>query len=468
LSLALRMTAVEPAIELRLLTELRRAADQVDAYRTLLAESGVRVEEIDDLESFARLCPLLNKRNTFGRFRLTQLSAGDQLHEAAEVLTSSGHGGRFSFGVISRQEAADGAASIDAAMDAAFDISSRSTLAINCLPMGVVFSSTRMTVGTTSVREDMVVALMEAVGDCYDQVILVGDPLFMKRLTDYAAEVGCDWRRYRINVVLGEEIFGEHFRDYLAAHLGLDPERPQDGYVMSSFGVGELGLHLCFETPATIAVRRAALANPALGDDLLGSVGGGQTLPMIFTFNPERAFIEVVRPDRHGYGEMTISMLDSQRLIPLLRYQPGDVVRMLDREQLIATFARHGVAVPDDLPASLLALRGREKEALPDGSHVGFYKNVLYADRQVATRVTGAFRLILSAGCCHMHVQLVRGQAPHADLEQRLLRALAVYASPTQVVLWPYASFPYGMTTDYERKFSHYVPGELEAANGQA
>ena len=61
-----------------------------------------------------------------------------------------------------------------------------------------------------------------------------------------------------MNVIIGEEIFGEHFREYLAAGLGLDPDRPERGYIMSSFGVGELGLHLCYETTATIALRRAA------------------------------------------------------------------------------------------------------------------------------------------------------------------------------------------------------------------
>ena len=71
---------------------------------------------------------------------------------------------------------------IDAALDAAFAIRSRSTLTINCLPMGVVFASHRMTVATTSVREDMAIALVRTFGDHDQQIILVGDPLFMKKI----------------------------------------------------------------------------------------------------------------------------------------------------------------------------------------------------------------------------------------------------------------------------------------------
>jgi phenylacetate-CoA ligase len=444
-----------------LLTEFRRAADRVPAYRTLLDERGVRVDQVCDFSSFSRLCPLLSRTNTFDRFPLAQLSVGGELGDVADVLTSSGHGGRFSFGVISRAQAAATASFTDAALDAAFGVTSKATLAINCLPMGVVLSSHCMTVATTSVREDMAVALVQEFGGHYEQIVLVGDPLFIKRLTDYAAEKAVDWRRYRVSAVLGEEVFGEHFRGYVAQCLGMNLDRPDHGHIMSSFGVGELGLHLCFETPATIALRREAAVNLAFARDLLGEIGAGRPLPMIFTCNPQRTFIEAIEPDRDGYGTMTISMLDPARSVPLLRYQTGDVVRLLDREQVIAAVRRHGINLPGDLPGTLVALQGRRKDLLPNGSHVAFYKDALYADHQIARQLTGAFRLIFSSGRCTMHVQLTRGQAPQAALEQGILRAIRSEVRPAQLVLWPYVNFPFGVTLDYQRKFSHYVSAEL-------
>jgi phenylacetate-CoA ligase len=212
------------------------------------------------------------------------------------------------------------------------------------------------------------VALVEAFGHAYEQLVLVGDPLFMKKFTDHARERGIDWSRYRVNAIIGEEVFGEHFRGYLAACLGLNPARPDEGYVMSSFGVGELGLHLCHETPATIGLRRATLGNPAFARDLLG-VGDddGGAPPMIFTFDPLRTFIEVVECDANGYGRLTISMLDPERSIPLLRYQTGDLVRLLDGAHVAAVMSRHSIDLAGDLPSTLLALKGREKDALPNG-----------------------------------------------------------------------------------------------------
>jgi phenylacetate-CoA ligase len=449
----------------RLLTAFRRAAADVPAYQTLLDEQGVRSERVVDLRSFSGLCPVLSRSNTFDRFRLDEMSVGGELADLTDVLTSSGHGGRFSFGVSNRKQASACARLLDDAFDAAFQVKSRKTLAINCLPMGVVFSSHCMTIATTSVREDMAVALVRTFGDFYEQILLVGDPLFLKRLTDYASETSVDWGRYRLNVVLGEEIFGEHFRGYLAHCLGLDVDGPADHYIMSSFGVGELGLHLCYETPATIALRRRATANHAFARDLFGrGPDQGLPLPMVFTFDPLRMFIEVVEPDAGGYGQMTTSTLDPELTVPLLRYQTGDIVRLLDQSTVAELAVRHQVALPAGLPATLIALRGRDREALPNGAHVGFYKDALYADYRVARHLTGAFRMIFTGAHCTMHVQLTAASAEsHPSLEQGILRAMPYNLRPARLALWPYAEFPFGMRLDYDRKFSNYVPGELDA-----
>jgi phenylacetate-CoA ligase len=326
-----------------------------------------------------------------------------------------------------------------------------------------------MTVATTSVREDMAVALIEAFGPHYDQIVLVGDPLFMKRFTDHAGDRGLDWRRHRVHALIGEEVFGERFRGYLAACLGRNIDQPDRGYIMSSFGVGELGLHLCYETPTTIGLRRASFNNPSFARELLGAgEDEGIPLPMIFSFDPVRTFIEVLEPDDDGYGRMATSMLDPERTVPLLRYQTGDIVRLLDHAEVANLARRHGVTFAADLPRPLLALRGRVSEALPGGSHVAFYKDALYADHRIARYLTGAFRVVFSGARSTMHVQLAVSQTPtRAFLEQGILEAIPSHLRPESLVLWTYAQFPFGMSLDYQRKFSHYeAAGEDGSANG--
>jgi phenylacetate-CoA ligase len=450
-------------VEDRLLTAFRTAALNVPAYQVLLAEHGVNAGAVTDLQAFLRLVPVTSKANTFERFGIHELSTPGHVADVADVLTSSGRGGRFSFGLTTRAQAAATVEFLDAALDEAFQVKSQTTLAINCLPMGVVFSSNVMTLATTSVREDMAVALVQTFGDAYDQVMLVGDPLFLKRLTDHAREAEVDWSRYRVNAIVGEEIFGESYRRYLSTSLGLDGDRPERGYVMSSFGIGELGLHLGYETPSTVAVRRAAHQDPAFARELFGAaVAAGAPLPMLFAFNPLRMYPEILHADADGYGALTISMLDVSRRIPMLRYQAGDIAAVLDADHVAALAAARKIRLPAPLPRHLFALRGRASEALPNGGHVGTYKESLYARESVARCVTGAVRVIVTDRRCTMHVQLTRSARGSERLQEEVAESIPAAVRPTRVVLWPYARFPFGMTLDYERKFAYYVAGERD------
>ena len=432
----------------------RRVASTFPWYRTLLDEEGVSPERVGDLAAFGRLCPVLTKRNTFERFTMPELAATTSLPQLAAVLTSSGHGGRFSFGLTTRAQEEAGADAIDHALDVAFGVRTRPTLAINCLPMGVTFASRCMTVATTSVREDMAVALVQAFGAAYAQVLIVADPLFLKRLTDYAVEQRLDWRRLRVQVVVGEEVFGEHFRRYMAARLGLGRPEEADTFLMSSFGVGELGLHLCFETRATVALRRLACGYPSFARDLLGHSAPRQGMPMLFAYEPSRTYLEIDQPDAEGFGRLTLSMLDPALPVPLLRYQTGDVARRLDVHEVRQLLGRHGLDVPGALPTHLIALRGREREALPNGAHVSLYKDAVYAETTVADRLTGAVRVAFDGTEATAHVQLIRHCTDDRDVAETLRAALPAHARPQQVVVWPYEQFPFGMTLDYERKFA--------------
>ena len=74
-------------------------------------------------------------------------------------------------------------------------------------------------------------------------------------------------------------------------------------------------------------------------------------------------------------------------------------------QAVVDALRRHGRRVPENLPPTLIALEGRERERLPDGSHAAVYKDALYADHSLARQVTGAFRLVLADTGCTMHVQ---------------------------------------------------------------
>jgi phenylacetate-CoA ligase len=443
----------------RALEAFRRAAARVPAYQDLLAEHGVAPGDIRAIGDLTRRCPVLTKETTFGRFSLHELCQPGALDQLAAVVTSSGQGGRLAFGLTTRAQARRGRRDIDLALEYAFGVDQRRTLLINCLPMGVRFSSDAVTIADVSVREDMALALASNFGPYYEQIIVVGDPLFLKRLCDAARDQGIDWSALRVNLVIGEEPFGENYRAYLAARLALDLESKTGGLIGSSMGVGELGLNLFPETRETIALRRRAGHDPALAELLFGAGVPGGTPPMLFAYNPLRVFVETLGTGADGFGKLTVTLADPGAPLPLVRYQSGDLARLIAPDRLAEIAERGGLgsaprgAQGPALP--LVAVAGREGDRLGDGRTVTDYKDALYSDHEVADSLSGAFRLEAGEEGRRVHVQLRQGAAEPADLSARLHRLLPGELEAEGLVIWPFEDFPFGMTLDYERKFDY-------------
>jgi phenylacetate-CoA ligase len=157
-------------------------------------------------------------------------------------------------------------------------------------------------------------------------------------------------------------------------------------------------------------------------------------------------------------------MLDAELPIPLLRYQTGDVIRLLDPDVAAAALHKRNVQINPSIPRQLVAIHGRQRERLPNGAHVLAYKDGLYANPAVARNLSGAFRLGFTGTECTMHVQL-RPDTTAEGIEQPLFDALPPAVRPARLVLWPYREFPFGMTLDYERKFKH-VEGWRDRGSG--
>ena len=444
-----------------LLPTFRRAARHSPAYRTLLAEAGVDPATIKTPADFVARCPVLDKSNTFKRFGVGQLLCDDvPLDTLASILTSSGHGGGgFALGLGTRKQSCSAPRLIDLGLEIAFDIDSRRTLLINCLPMGVTFSSNTVCVANVSVREDMACAIVRQAGALFEQIILCGDPLFLKRLCDYSESEGVDWGRHRLHVIVGEETFPETFRDYLAGVLRIRIDVLDGGLIGSSMGIGELGLNLFNETRETVALRRACIGNPALSKKLTGTDCAVAPAPTFFVFNPLRTFVEVINPDAQGVGDLVVTVMDKTAPVPLMRYSTGDRMQFISSATLRAAAADvpGGLALPS-LP--VIALHGRASDRLPDGGHIDLFKAALYRHPEIARHLSGAHRISIEPDAMRWEVQAVRDTPANLyELASSLLRALPPRSGhPLNVLCMPYDDFSYSKTIDYERKFVYWVP----------
>ena len=434
------------------------AARHCPAYAQFLQEQRCSAKSIDSLSRFHSQVPIARKRDLFGGFPLRRLSTADSFSDYASVVTSSGQGGSFAFGFTRRTDARRTRRLIDLGLEMAFGTDRLPTLLINALPMGVTFESDAVTIANTSVREDMVVALLSALSGEYAQTIILSDPLFFKRLLDFAADRKLEWHRHRVHVILGEETFSESYRTYVARHLGIDLDDPAGAMIGSSLGVAELGLNLFFETRESIALRRLASRNGQCFRNLLGLEAGQSPLPMLFAYNPVRTYVEIIGADSDsGFGDVVITMLGRSG-IPLVRYATGDQGRFVAPDAtetwLRQTPFPHGRG---RLP--IIAVAGRDSDWVTHRLHLAQLKELLYRDLEVAACITGAFQAIVEHGKTLLRVQLRRGFEPDPDLASRLEKmreeVLGATGSGVEIEMRAFADFPAELQLDYQRKFNY-------------
>ena len=437
----------------------QRTLRSVPAYRKMVAETAGGVPQaVGDLDAFKRHAPLLDKHNTFAARNVRELCVGGTIEGVRSILTSSGHSGVFSFGVNTAENLARSAQSIDMGLQYIFGIDEHSTLLINALPMGVKVHTRGTVLAETSVRDDMVYALVKQFAAEFDQIAIVGEASFLKKIIEDGAELhGIDWPRLRVNLITGEEGIAENYRDYIGRLIGIaDPSRPGEKYIISSMGVAELDLNIFHETLDTIVIRRLAHRDPALRRALFGSAA--RVCPMLFAYYPHRCFVETLADDEEP-SELVISMLSEQMKIPLLRYRSGDIGRVFRYGEMVELLKSFGHAIAPDLKLPFVAVYGRgHRVAVGAGSlFPEEVKEAIYADHAIAAALTGNFRIAKTAGDgVDIALQLRKDKRPPADAAEQLSIHLAAYNPLKPAIRFiSYGEFPYAMEIDYERKFRY-------------
>ena len=458
------LTSAEPEMlelmgEAAVLEAFQGAAREVPAYADLLRRHGVDPVAVTDIEAFRRLVPLTDKENTFLAYPLRELCRGGTLKGIKSIVPSSGHSGTFAFSLDTAEGAALAAAGADLAFEHVLRISERPALVVNCYPMGLQVP-TSMAAANCGVNADVAIAIVKAAAADFDQLIIVGTPLFLKKLLEDGLEQGVDWKRLHTTVVAGGESFSESWRSYISRLLGIeDPDHPTTHFAASSMGAGELGLNLFHETPETIRIIRRAYKDRALRDALFGE--GIPHTPHFFVYYPMKSYIEEVAEGAAGAppgfaGELAVSHTAQDLPLPLFRYRTGDLVRLIPYRRLEEARSRHA---PDLAPPGLrlpcAAVYGR-RGGLDAGGRLltaEAVKEALFADQEVARAVTGFFRARREEPGLALDVQLRPNAVATSALEARLAEALTATLRPTaELALYLHGPGEYPHQTTHERK----------------
>lgn len=429
-----------------------RAAGRVPFYRRFLREHDVDAGMVKDIESFRRYVPLLVKSDVFGGALLEEICVDGSFDGLKSVLTSSGYSGTFGIGVNTRKNLRNAPSSIDAALDYMFKIGDRRTFLLNAEPMGVKIPS-GLPVGEVSVRSDMGLAVLRAVRPYYEQVVIVSDPHFLKKLVEDGAEQGLDWKSMRVHLVMGGDWFPESLRSYLAGMIGADPDACEaTKFVGATLGIAELDLNLFHETAETIRIRRLAERDLGLRKALFGEV---DATPIIFQYYPHRTYMEEAA-GADGTKELVFTMLSKHMRIPLVRYNAGDVGYVMEYGRFCEMLGEFGYdEYRPRLHLPIVAVGGRAgRQVSVDGLKLTpeAVRSALYAEHEVARAVTGQFWLSRNCSKIKLEIQLRSGFEPNERLAGTLSGKLG---RGVEVSLARYREYSHGMEVDYERKFRH-------------
>jgi phenylacetate-CoA ligase len=437
------------------------AASHAPAYRQYLRECGVEVSSIRSIDDFKARIPVVDKDKTFKLYALEieKLCLAHQIKDPQLIVSSSGHSGYFSYGLSTRRELKKAQEDIDFMLDHFFGVSSKTTLLVNALPMGVKIQSSSVTIADTSVRSDIAIGVIKTFAPCFEQIILVGENSFVKKILEDGLREGIVWKNLRIHFILGEEILPENMRTYFARILNVNPDDEKNTTLIgSSFGVAEFGLNLFYETRELIRLRRLLQRDKKLKGALIGR--DADNLPALLHYNPWRIYVEELPKASGGCADLVLTNLREKTNIPLVRYNIKDEGMIIDFARLkdvLDTFNAKEYLPRVRLP--IVAVWGRDKIACDDKTSVRpeFIKEILYEDASVAAEITGYFRLSVSkAGGLKVEIQT----APTTHISQLLedkIRNLLTERLPaaSEIVLYPYRDFPYGMELNYERKFQY-------------
>lgn len=437
----------------------QRTVAAIPAYRHLIVEDRkIDPATVTDIPSFQAAVPLLDKQSTFGAWSISDLCVDGNIDSVRSLLTSSGHGDNFSFGVNTDENLRRSSQSIDTGLQYIFNVDERRTLLINALPMGVKVNTKATVLAETSVRDDMVHAVVKKFHQEFDQIIIVGEGSFVKKIIeDGRDDHGIDWHDIRVHLILGEESIAENYRTYMGDLIGIEDFGDRNGKViMSSMGVAELDLNIFHETHDTMQIRRRAHVDATVRHALFGD--DARFCPMFFIYYPHRSFVEECAVDS-GPPEIVMSMLSVEMKLPLMRYRTGDRGRVYTHKQVVETLARAGYPSEPDLKLPFVAIFGRGKSVDTAGGalYPEAIKEAIYAVPGIAANITGNFRILPGGdGVASVKLQLKRGARLPPDAEDAFRDALTTYTdAECTLEFGSFERFPYAMDVDWERKFRY-------------
>jgi phenylacetate-coenzyme A ligase PaaK-like adenylate-forming protein len=443
--------------ERAVLRAVKNACRRVPVYQRLYALKGIRPHALRNLAAFHEQIPCTGKKEIFGSGAFSDFCSKRYREKLITLYTSSGSSDRFSFGTLSAKDRAAGVFFIEEFLFRLYGIGQANVLVVNCLSLGTEIPLAHYPVARTGMRSDSVIEVIKRSAGEYKTIALAGEPLFLKRVIEEGIAAGVPWEKLRVFVFTGGEYVSEYWRRYMSRLLGQDAAHPGGGAIIVTMGVTEIGLGLFFETFDLMELRRRLTQDNGLKKLIVGAET--KSCPLIMHYLPDSYYLEAL-PGSETVSELCVTTLDTDRLIPLIRYRTGDEVVLSPPRDFDCLCAHHHIGFSQrhlrGLPVGLV--RGLpQKILLSDGDWISpnEVKDALFMDCSVAGAITGNFKLLQNqrGGEGRLQVQLMPGKSATEQARDTIAENLRKYADPpVEIEFFSFREFPDGFGHDYERK----------------
>lgn len=439
--------------EAKTLSIFKHAAGKNPFYKNYLEKSGINAKSVRTIGDFKKRVPTLNKSTLFPSSpqNITNYCMHGNLNKCRIIFPSSGFSGKFSFGLISKEDIKAQLKVVNSVLDRVFNVSKHKTLLINCLSMGINIPASNVTMVNTGLRNDVALSIIRTFAKEFEQIILMGENIFIKNLLEHGAELGIKWSDHKIYIVFGGESFPESFRAYLEHLLGVAYKDKDDFVAGSSFGFAEIGLNVLWESRGTIFMRKKAVSDKDFRKALLEEEA--VLSPILFIYNPLSVFVEEEK------GKLLFTTLNRHTQLPIIRYETGDEGHIISYKKITELLREFGMDTSIlELPLPVVAVKNRghylkigDRKIYPD-----MIKDAFYSITGLPELITGYFRMTIKNNFLNIEIQLKKDKSiPEVikkNLEDYLKNSLI---TGFELVFYDYSDFPYAMELDFERKFQY-------------
>lgn len=325
-------------IETKIVDLFHNVAETVPAYQFFLKEHGIEPATIQNFTTFQTL-PLTTKANYLKQHSLAQLCRQGQLATCDFIAVSSGSTGQPSFWTRSTADEFEIATRFEQIFHDSFAADRRRTLAVICFALGtwvggmytasccrhLASKGYPITVITPGNNKTEILRVVQALGDQFEQTVLLGYPPFLKDVIDSGRAQGVPWPQYHVKLVMAGEVFSEEWRSLVGERLGSTDFCVDSASLYGTADAGVLGN----ETPLSICIRRWLADHPEVAQELFGE----SRLPTLMQYDPRSRFFEVQD------GTLLFS---GNNGMPLIRYHISDTGGIIPYETLLQSLADRG------------------------------------------------------------------------------------------------------------------------------